>query len=81
MFGRVPKNGSPFLGTRSNISESDSEISTRVPICIAQVRVGTSVARVLVADNVVTGASSATTCVNLEGATSTTRATRDNVCW
>ena len=28
MFGRVP-------GTRSNISESHSEISTRVPFCIA----------------------------------------------
>ena len=25
----------PFLGTRPNISESHSEISTRVPVCIA----------------------------------------------
>ena len=29
MFGRVP-------GTRPNISESHSEISTRVPFCIAE---------------------------------------------
>ena len=35
MFGRVPKHGAPFLGTRPNISESHSEISTRVPLCIA----------------------------------------------
>ena len=35
MFGRVPKNGAAFLGTRPNISESHSEISTRVPFCIA----------------------------------------------
>ena len=34
MFGRVPKNGAAFLGTRPNISESHSEISTRVPFCI-----------------------------------------------
>ena len=34
MFGRVPKNGAVFLGTRPNISESHSERSTRVPICI-----------------------------------------------
>ena len=39
MFGLVPKNGAPFLGapflgTRPNISESHSEISTRVPLCI-----------------------------------------------
>ena len=26
MLGRVPKNAAPFLGTRSNISESQSEI-------------------------------------------------------
>ena len=31
MFGRVPKNAAPFSGTRPNISESHSEISTRVP--------------------------------------------------
>ena len=31
MFGRVPKNAAPFLGTRPNMSESHSEISTRVP--------------------------------------------------
>ena len=36
MFGRVPKNGVAFLGTRPNISESHSEISTRVPFCITQ---------------------------------------------
>ena len=36
MFGRVPKNAAPFLGTRPNISESHSEISTRVPFCIAE---------------------------------------------
>ena len=35
MFGRVPKNGAAFLGTRPNISESHSKISTRVPFCIA----------------------------------------------
>ena len=35
MFGRVPKNHQAFLGTRPNISESHSEISTRVPFCIA----------------------------------------------
>ena len=35
MFGRVPKNGAASLGTRPNISESHSEISTRVPFCIA----------------------------------------------
>ena len=34
MFGRVPKNAAPFLGTRPDISESHSEISTRVPFCI-----------------------------------------------
>ena len=34
MFGRVPKNGAAFLGTLPNISESHSEISTRVPFCI-----------------------------------------------
>ena len=34
MFGRVPKNGAAFLGTRPNIRESHSEISTRVPFCI-----------------------------------------------
>ena len=39
MFGRVPKNAAPFLGTRPNISESHSEISTRVPLCIAGVAV------------------------------------------
>ena len=35
MFVRVPKNAAPFLATRPNISESHSEISTRVPVCIA----------------------------------------------
>ena len=35
MFGRVPKNAAALLGTRPNISESHSEISTRVPFCIA----------------------------------------------
>ena len=35
MFGRVPKNAAPFLGTRPNTSESHSEMSTRVPFCIA----------------------------------------------
>ena len=35
MFGRVPKSGAAFLGTRPNVSESHSEISTRVPFCIA----------------------------------------------
>ena len=35
MFGRVPKNVAAFLGTRPNMSESHSEISTRVPFCIA----------------------------------------------
>ena len=35
MFGRVPKTPAPFLGTRPNISDSHSEISTRVPFCIA----------------------------------------------
>ena len=35
MFGRVPKNAAPFLGTRPNISKSRSEVSTRVPFCIA----------------------------------------------
>ena len=35
LFGRVPKNPAPFLRTRPNISESHSEISTRVPVCIA----------------------------------------------
>ena len=35
MFGRVPQNAAAFLGTRPNISESHSEISTRVPFCIA----------------------------------------------
>ena len=34
MFGRVLKNAAPCLGTRPNISESHSEISTRVPFCI-----------------------------------------------
>ena len=34
MFGRVPKIAAPFLGTRSNISKSHSEIRTRVPFCI-----------------------------------------------
>ena len=34
MFGRVPKNGVPFLGTCPNISESHSEISTRVPFVL-----------------------------------------------
>ena len=34
MFGWVPKNAAPFLGTRPNISETHSEISTRVPFCI-----------------------------------------------
>ena len=34
MFGRVP-------GTRPNLSESHSEISTRVPFCIARGREGT----------------------------------------
>ena len=34
MFGRVSKNAGPCLGTRPNISESHSEISTRVPFCI-----------------------------------------------
>ena len=34
MFGRVLKIAAPFLGTRPNISESHSEISTRVPFCI-----------------------------------------------
>ena len=34
MFGRGPKNGAAFLGTRPNMSESHSEISTRVPFCI-----------------------------------------------
>ena len=29
-----PKPGAAFLGTRPNISESHSEISTRVPLCI-----------------------------------------------
>ena len=33
MFGRVPKHGAAFLGTRPNISESHSEISTPVPFC------------------------------------------------
>ena len=38
MFGRVPKNRRAWqLGTRPNISESHSEISTRVPFCITQV--------------------------------------------
>ena len=36
MFGRVPKNAAALLGTRPNISESNSEISTRVPFCIAE---------------------------------------------
>ena len=35
MFGRLPKNAAPLLGTRPNISESHSEISTQVPFCIA----------------------------------------------
>ena len=35
MFGRVPTNTAAFLSTRPNISESHSEISTRVPFCIA----------------------------------------------
>ena len=35
MFGPVPQNAAPFLGTRPNISESHSEISTQVPFCIA----------------------------------------------
>ena len=34
MFGRVPENGAACLGTRPKISESHSEISTRVPFCI-----------------------------------------------
>ena len=38
MFERVPKNAAPFLGTRPNISESHSEISTRLPFCITQAR-------------------------------------------
>ena len=33
MFGRVPQNAAPFLGTRPNTSESHSEISTRVRAC------------------------------------------------
>ena len=37
MFGRVPKNTAAFLGTRPNISESHSEISSRVPFCIVEV--------------------------------------------
>jgi len=36
MVRRVPKHAAPFLGTRPNISESHSEISTRVPFCIAR---------------------------------------------
>ena len=36
MFGRVLKNAAPFWVTRPNISEPHSEISTRVPFCIAQ---------------------------------------------
>ena len=36
MFGRVPKNGAACLGTRLTISESHSEMSTRVPFCIAR---------------------------------------------
>ena len=36
MFERVPKHAAAFLGTRPNISESHSEISTRVPFCIAR---------------------------------------------
>ena len=35
MFGRVPKHGASCLGTRPNIRENHSEISTRVPFCIA----------------------------------------------
>ena len=38
MFGRVPKNAAAHLGTRPNSSESHSEISTRVPFCIASRR-------------------------------------------
>ena len=36
MFGRVPKSAAAFLGTHPNISESHSEISTRVPFCIVR---------------------------------------------
>ena len=35
MFGRVPKNGAAFWGTRPKISEYHSEMSSRVPFCIA----------------------------------------------
>ena len=34
--GTQTKDAAPFLGTRPNISESHSEISTRVPFCITQ---------------------------------------------
>ena len=38
MFGRVPINAAAFVGTRPNIRESHSEISTRVPFCSAHAR-------------------------------------------
>ena len=45
------------------------------------VLVGSSTARVLVADNVVSGSSGLASCVRIEGATVATRSSRDNMCW
>ena len=52
MFGRVP-------GTRPNISESHSEISTRVPFCIVAGRSGAQLIRMLPRSGGVDGPSSA----------------------
>ena len=52
-----------------------------LPASATAVRVGTRVGRVVVVDNTVSGSSSAAACVDLQGPTSGTRLTRDNICW
>ena len=45
------------------------------------VSVGADVARVVIADNAVTGAGSDSACVSMQGANSSTRVVRNNECW